>query len=234
MSTIVLEGVHKTFPNGFELFKDLNVALDDEAINFVVGKSGVGKTTLLQIMVGLQKPTQGRVIVNDVDITGFDHKEMLHYRQYVGLVTQNSSLVLDRTVYENVAMPLWIAGFREQDIRHRVEASLRIVGLSDAQHHLPIRMSSGERQRVSIARAIVARPKLLVADEPTGNFDRELALEVLSLFDLFAERNTIVVIATHDPNLVEHAERVFMLENGEIATSLIENTDSSESMQHEN
>ncbi len=217
MSTVKLAHVSKKFKNGFELFKDLNLSINDEAINFVVGRSGVGKTTLLQIMVGLQRPTAGRVMVNNVDIAGFNHAEMLHYRQYVGLVTQNSSLVLDRTVYENVAMPLWIAGLREPDIRHRVDASLRIVGMSDAKHYSPTRLSSGERQRVSIARAIVHRPKLLVADEPTGNFDRELALEVLSLFDLFAERNTIVVIATHDPNLVANAKRVFELEKGEIA-----------------
>ena len=216
MSTVKLAHVSKKFPNGFELFKDLSLTFDDEAINFVVGRSGVGKTTLLQIIVGLLRPTAGRVVVKNVDIASFNHAQMLRYRQYVGLVTQNSSLILDRTVYENVAMPLWIAGLREQDIRHRVDASLRIVGMSDAKHHSPIRLSSGERQRVSIARAIVHRPKLLVADEPTGNFDRELALEVLGLFDLFAERNTIVVIATHDPNLVANARRVFELENGEI------------------
>lgn len=216
MSTIELNSIGKEFPNGFEPFRNLNATFDDQAINFVVGRSGVGKTTLLQIVAGLLSPSRGKVLVNDVNITGLDRDEMLRYRKYVGVVTQNSSLVLDRTVYENVAMPLWIAGMRGSDIRHRVEASLRVVGMSDAHSHIPTRLSSGERQRVSIARAIVHRPKLLVADEPTGNFDRELALEVLGLFDLFAERDTIVVVATHDPNLVSDTERVFKLEDGTI------------------
>lgn len=216
MSTIALESVGQEFPNGFELFKDLNATFDDEAINFVIGRSGVGKTTLLQIVAGLLSPSRGKILVNDVNVTEFSRTEMLRYRKYVGVVTQNSSLVLDRTVYENVAMPLWITGMRGSDIQHRVEASLRVVGMSDAHSHLPTRLSSGERQRVSIARAIVHRPKLLVADEPTGNFDRDLALEVLGLFDLFAERDTIVVVATHDPNLVSRTQRVFVLEDGTI------------------
>lgn len=216
MSKIELKSVGTEFPNGFELFKDLNAIFDDDAINFVIGRSGVGKTTLLQIVAGLLSPTRGEVLVNDINIVAFSRTEMLRYRKYVGVVTQNSSLVLDRSVYENVAMPLWITGMRGSDIRHRVEASLRIVGMWDAHDHIPTRLSSGERQRVSIARAIVHRPKLLVADEPTGNFDRDLALEVLGLFDLFAERDTIVVVATHDPNLVADTQRVFELENGTI------------------
>ncbi|MCY3884375.1 MAG: ATP-binding cassette domain-containing protein [Gammaproteobacteria bacterium] len=216
MSSVALKSVGMDFPGGFELFKNLNARFDDKAINFVVGRSGVGKTTLLQIIAGLLPPSRGKVFVNDINVTGFNRSEMLRYRKYVGVVTQNSSLVLDRSVYENVAMPLRITGMSGQDIRHRVGASLRVVGMSDASNLLPTRLSSGERQRVSIARAIVHRPKLLVADEPTGNFDRELALEVLGLFDLFAERDTVVVVATHDPNLVSHAERVFELENGTI------------------
>lgn len=216
MSSVALESVGMEFPGGIELFRNLNASFDDKAINFVVGRSGVGKTTLLQIIAGLLVPSRGKVLVNDINITGFNRNEMVRYRKYVGVVTQNSSLVLDRSVYDNIAMPLRITGMRGQDIRHRVGASLRVVGMSDASNLLPTRLSSGERQRVSIARAIVHRPKLLVADEPTGNFDRELALEVLGLFDIFAERDTIVVVATHDPNLVSHAERVFELDSGRI------------------
>lgn len=216
MSTIELKSVGKQFPNGFELFSNLCATFDDEAINFVIGRSGVGKTTLLQIVAGLLPPTHGKVLVNDVNITGFNRTEVLRYRKYVGVVTQNSSLVLDRTVYENVAMPLWITGMKGSEIRHRVEASLRVVGMSDASGHMPTRLSSGERQRVSIARAIVHRPKVLVADEPTGNFDRDLALEVMGLFDLFVERDSIVLVATHDPNLVTDSEKVFELKNGSI------------------
>ncbi len=223
MTTIELKSVGKEFPNGFQLFNDLNAIFDDGAINFVIGRSGVGKTTLLQIVAGLLSPTRGEVLVNDVNVSDFSRVEMLRYRKYVGVVTQNSSLVLDRSVYENVAMPLWITGMRGSDIRHRVEASLRIVGMSDAHNQMPSRLSSGERQRVSIARAIVHRPKLLVADEPTGNFDRDLAMEVLGLFDLFAERDTIVLVATHDPNLVSETQRVFELEGGTIELLFGEN-----------
>ena len=217
MSRIVLEQVSKEFSEDFTLFEDLNATLDHEAVNFLVGRSGVGKTTFLQLLAGLLRPTSGALLVNDIDIAQMKESDLMRYRRYVGFVTQNSSLVLGRSVFENVAMPLWIGGLREREIRHRVETSLRIVGMEDASKVKPIRLSSGERQRVSIARAIVHRPKLLIADEPTGNFDRDLALEVLGLFDQFVERNTIVVVATHDPNLVADAQRVFELEDSTIS-----------------
>ncbi len=216
MSSIVLQGISREFSNGFQLLNNLSVTFEDEVINFVVGRSGAGKTTLLQIMGGFTRPTSGSVTFAGIDVTSLNRKDLLRYRRLVGMVTQNASLVLGRTVYENVAMPLRILGLREADIRHRVDASLRVVGMADTKYFTPVRLSSGERQRVTIARAIVHRPKILLADEPTGDFDRELALDVLGLFDLFAERNTIVVVATHDLSLIRSTESIFQLENGAI------------------
>ena len=216
MSSIVLKDICKSFSNGFQLLQRVNVEFDDRAINFVVGRSGAGKTTLLQIIGGQIQPTSGELLVNGVDVCQFKSNYLVQYRRLIGFVTQSSSLVLQKTVFENVAMPLRIQGLSESAIQHRVGASLRIVGMQEASHLLPSRLSSGERQRVSIARAVVHRPKLLIADEPTANFDQELAEEVLGLFELFVERNIMVIVAAHDASRIAPASRMFLLQGGRV------------------
>ena len=211
MSKVQLENVGKTFENEFEILREISVTFDQESVNFIIGRSGVGKTTLIKILLGLTRPTNGRVFFNDIDITSLSRSEIARYRRMVGIVLQDPSLIPNRTIFDNVAMPLWVHGLRSREIRHRVERCLNVVGLESVRELLPVRLSTGEQQRVSIARAIAHRPKLLVADEPTGNMDNQLSLEVRSLFDMFPELGTTVIVATHEPELTENMKHVFEL-----------------------
>ena len=214
MSKVKLENIGKKFENEFELLREINVTFDQESVNFIIGRSGAGKTTLIRILLGLTPPTEGRVLFNDIDITLLSRAEIARYRRSVGIVLQDPSLIPNRSIFDNVAMPLWVRGLRSKEIRHRVERCLTVVGLDAVRELLPVRLSTGEQQRVSIARAIAHRPKLLVADEPTGNMDNQLSLEVRSLFDMFPELGTTVIVATHEPELTENMKHVFELKDG--------------------
>ena len=214
MSKVVLENVGKTFENAFEILREISVTFDQESVNFIIGRSGAGKTTLIRILLGLTSPTVGRVLFNDIDITSLSRSEIARYRRSVGIVLQDPSLIPNRSIFDNVAMPLWVRGLRSKEIRHRVERCLNVVGLDSVKDLYPVRLSTGEQQRVSIARAIAHRPKLLVADEPTGNMDNQLSLEVRSLFDMFPELGTTVIVATHEPELTENMKHVFELKEG--------------------
>ena len=214
MSKVVLENIGKTFENAFEILREISVTFDQESVNFIIGRSGAGKTTLIRILLGLTSPTLGRVLFNDIDITSLSRSEIARYRRSVGIVLQDPSLIPNRSIFDNVAMPLWVRGLRSKEIRHRVERCLNVVGLDSVKDLYPVRLSTGEQQRVSIARAIAHRPKLLVADEPTGNMDNQLSLEVRSLFDMFPELGTTVIVATHEPELTENMKHVFELKDG--------------------
>lgn len=214
MSKVVLENIGKTFENAFEILREISVTFDQESVNFIIGRSGAGKTTLIRILLGLTSPTVGRVLFNDLDITSLNRSEIASYRRSVGIVLQDPSLIPNRSIFDNVAMPLWVRGLRSKEIRHRVERCLNVVGLDSAKDLYPVRLSTGEQQRVSIARAIAHRPKFLVADEPTGNMDNQLSLEVRSLFDMFPELGTTVIVATHEPELTENMKHVFELKDG--------------------
>ncbi len=216
MSKIVLDAVHKEFSHGQVLLDNVNVEFDEQSVNYIVGKSGTGKTTLVRILLGLTRPTTGRVIVDKVDITQLSRKEMTQYRQSIGIVLQDSALTSDRSVAENVAMPLWILGLKKNEIKDRIQRSLKVVGLAGASDILPTRLSTGERQRVSLARAIAHRPKILIADEPTGNLDPDLSVDVLSLFDMIPEFGTTVIIATHEQQLLTHSERIYEISDGKM------------------
>lgn len=210
----MLENIGKTFENAFEILRSISVSFDQESVNFIVGRSGAGKTTLIRILLGLTVPTTGRVLFNDMDITSLSRTEIARFRRSVGIVLQDPSLIPNRSIFDNVAMPLWVRGLRAKEIRHRVERCLNVVGLDSVKDLYPVRLSTGEQQRVSIARAIAHRPKLLVADEPTGNMDNQLSLEVRSLFDMFPELGTTVIVATHETELTENKEHVFELKDG--------------------
>lgn len=210
----MLENIGKTFENAFEILRAVNITFDQESVNFIIGRSGAGKTTLIRILLGLTSPTSGRVLFNDIDITSLSRAEIARFRSSVGIVLQDPSLIPNRSIFDNVAMPLWVRGLRSKEIRHRVERCLNVVGLDSVKDLYPVRLSTGEQQRVSIARAIAHRPKLLVADEPTGNMDNQLSIEVRSLFDMFPELGTTVIVATHEPELRENKKHVFELKDG--------------------
>lgn len=196
---------------------EVSFALDPGEMAFLVGHSGAGKSTLLRQLIRLEEPTEGRVLVGKFDLRRLTSDQLPIYRRKVGVVFQDPQLLPDRTVFDNVALPLRAAGFDRKEIPGRVNAALAQVDLTDHINELPASLSSGQRQRVGIARAVVHRPALLLADEPTGNLDPELSKKIMKLFTQFRNHGVTVLIATHEQALVESQPfRVLRLEGGRL------------------
>ncbi len=184
---------------------------------FLTGHSGAGKSTLLKLLTRVEQPSRGDVWVGDQNLSELSRSEIPQYRRTLGVVYQNHRLLEDRTVYQNIALPLRIAGYNEEDIGRRVRAALDRVGLLESEQKLPQALSSGEQQRIGIARAIVHKPRVLIADEPTGNLDPRLSLDIMSLFEQFNRIGTTVLIATHDVALIKRMRhRVLILDKGRL------------------
>jgi cell division transport system ATP-binding protein len=212
---IRLENVTKRFPGGQEALKDLSLHVERGEMTFVTGHSGAGKSTLLRLIALIERPTSGQVIVDGQNTRRVSRRKIPAYRRQIGMVFQDHKLLYDRPVFDNVAMPLVIAGISHRDAARRVRAALDQVGLLHKEKQRPETLSSGEQQRVGIARAIVSRPKLLIADEPTGNLDPDLSLEVMRIFRRFNEVGVTVLIASHDIALIDQLGcRRIPLENG--------------------
>lgn len=203
MAGIVLDNVTKQFSNGYKALEEISVTFDAGTMTFLTGHSGAGKSTFLRLLIGADEPTRGRVLVGGVDISQLRKKRMPWYRRSVGVVFQDHHLLADRSVFENVALPLHIGHFPAKEIASRVRGALSAVDLLDKEKLLPGFLSTGEQQRVGIARAVVNRPKILFADEPTGNLDPTLSKTIMDLFSQFREIGTTVIIATHDIGLVK-------------------------------
>lgn len=202
-------------PHALALSK-INLTIDAGEMVYLTGHSGAGKTTLLRLLAGLEPCTQGQVIVGGQNLGRMDHRMLPHYRRRVGLVFQDHRLLSDRSVFDNVALPMVIAGAAPRDVRSRVRAALERVGLREREAAFPTTLSTGEQQRVGIARAVVARPPILLADEPTGNLDPDLSREVLALFADFHRVGTTVLIATHEHSLIaEVSARTIELHKGQ-------------------
>ena len=199
---IILEQVSKRYDSGQEALKQVNFHLEKSEIAFLTGHSGAGKSTLLKLIALIERPSQGRMMVGGKNLTRIASKHIPKLRRSMGIIFQNPMLLDDRSVFENVSLPLSIAGFSQTEIRRRVRASLDKVGLLDKEKQLPIALSCGEQQRVGIARAIVHKPSLLLADEPTGNLDPKLSGEIMRLFEQFNQVGVTVLIATHDLALI--------------------------------
>ena len=215
---IRIEDVTKRFPGGQEALKNLSLSVETGEMVFVTGHSGAGKSTLLRLIALIDRPTSGQVIVDDVNTRRVSRRKIPAYRRQIGMVFQDHKLLYDRSVADNVALPLIIAGVSERDAAKRVRAALDQVGLLEKEKHNPETLSSGEQQRVGIARAIVSRPKLLIADEPTGNLDPDLSLEVMRIFRRFNEVGVTLLIASHDIALIDQLGcRRIALENGGLA-----------------
>jgi cell division transport system ATP-binding protein len=213
--------VTRRFENGTEALKDLNLAFEEGSMTFVTGHSGAGKSTLLRLLLRLDVPSRGQVLVNEVSVGQLPESRIPAYRQHIGAVFQDHHLLAERTVFENVALPLRVAGMRDRDIGRRVRAALSGVGLLSKERLLPRHLSTGEQQRVGIARAVVNRPRILLADEPTGNLDPALSLDVMHLFEQFQQVGTTVVIASHDWELIERLEKpIVRLQNGMLADAM--------------
>jgi cell division transport system ATP-binding protein len=183
----------------------------------VTGRSGAGKSTLLKLVSLVERPTRGHITVNRADLTRLGQRHIPQHRRGIGMVFQDHRLLMDRRVFDNVALPLLIAGTAHDEIGRRVRAALDKVGLLEREKALPVTLSTGEQQRVGIARAIVAKPPLIIADEPTGNLDPQLSLEIMDLFAEFSAIGTTVLIASHDLLLLKRmSKRVLVLERGRL------------------
>ena len=202
-----------------DVLSDVTFTLAKGEMAFLTGSSGAGKSTLLRLIALLERPTRGQVMVNGQNIAGVRKGQIPAFRQQIGVVFQNFNLLYDRPVFDNVALPLVIRGISQNDIARRVRAALDAVGLLGKERVMPITLSGGEQQRVGIARAIIAKPRLLLADEPTGNLDPGMAREVMELFRRFNEVGVSVLVATHAVGLISQLPyRVIHLEKGQLIT----------------
>jgi cell division transport system ATP-binding protein len=214
---IQFEHVFKRYPNGREALQDVSFRIGAGEFVFLTGRSGAGKSSVLKLVALLERPTRGSVLVNGQDTGSLPARAVPAYRRRLGVVFQDHQLLMDRPVYDNVALPLMVSDTRYRDIDKRVRAALDQVGLREQERALPLELSVGEQQRVGIARAVVARPTILIADEPTGNLDHNLARDVMQLFTRFQEVGVTVIIATHDMALVrEFGHRELHIDEGRL------------------
>jgi cell division transport system ATP-binding protein len=217
---ISFQSVSKRYEGGNEALSDVSFEVDRGEMAFLTGPSGAGKSTLLKLVALIERPSRGQILVNGQNLAGIRRRQLPYYRRQIGVVFQDHKLLNDRSVFDNVALPLVIAGADAAETAKRVRASLDLVGLLYKEKALPMTLSTGEQQRVGIARAVVYRPTVLIADEPTGNLDPELSQEVMQLFKRLNQVGATVLIASHDRGLVEQfAPRVFNLKSGHMAES---------------
>ena len=215
---IRFDNVSKRYPGGFEALSNVSFHLHEGAMAFLTGHSGAGKSTLLKLIALIERSTRGQLFVDGRNVTNIGARGIPYVRRKIGFIFQDHNLLFDRTVYDNVALPLIISGYRHQEIGRRVRAALDKVGLLSREKLLPITLSGGEQQRVGIARAVVNKPKVLLADEPTGNLDPELSREVMALFAQFNSVGVSVLIASHDISLIGELDYpVLSLDHGRLA-----------------
>lgn len=214
---IHFDQVSKRYDGGFEALSSLTFGIEQGEFVFLTGHSGAGKSTLLKLITASEAPSSGQLRVNGQLLRNLNRKAIAYYRRALGVVHQDHQLLMTQTVFENVAQPLLIAGEHPNDIKRRVHAALDKVGLLSKEKFRPIQLSGGEQQRVGIARAVVKKPILLLADEPTGNLDPALSQEILQLFRQFNDLGTTVVIASHDLGLIARLNhRVLSLKQGRL------------------
>ncbi|MBI4206822.1 MAG: cell division ATP-binding protein FtsE [Betaproteobacteria bacterium] len=215
--------VYKRYPGGFEALRDISLAIADGDMVFITGHSGAGKSTLLKLMAAIERPTSGSVLINGQNVGTLRPRAIPFLRRNFGLIFQDHKLLFDRTVFENVVLPLSIVGYERRDAARRVRAALDKVGLLAKEKAYPVTLSGGEQQRLAIARAIVHRPAMLLADEPTGNLDAAYAGELGELCKSFNQVGVTVVIATHDEHLAARLKpRLITLRNGALAEAPVE------------
>ena len=215
---IRFEQVYKRYESQQEALSGLSFELLTGEMAFLTGHSGAGKSTLLKLIALIERSSHGQVIVNNQNLNRLPKWKIPYYRRKIGLVFQEHNLLHDRAVFDNVALPLIIAGENHREIGRRVRAALDKVGLLGKERNLPIALSGGEQQRVGIARAVVNRPPVLLADEPTGNLDPELSREIMHLFEQFNQVGVTVFIASHDQDLINQMPyRHITLQQGKLA-----------------
>ena len=209
--------VYKRYPGGFEALKRLSFEIQEGELVFLTGHSGAGKSTLLKLIAAIERPNGGSVVVRGQNVGSLKNAALPYLRRNIGMVFQDHKLLFDRSVFDNVMLPLQICGFDHRESVKRARAALDKVGLLPREKANPIALSGGEQQRLCIARAIVNRPAILLADEPTGNLDAEYAHDILTIFQSFHRVGATLVIATHDDSILDRAAgRVISLKQGEL------------------
>lgn len=216
---IVLTNVTKSYPTGTEALSDLSVSIEKGEFVFLVGQTGSGKTTLLKLLIREMLPTKGSIVVADYDLVKLPRSKIPHFRKKIGIVFQDLKLLMDRTILENVLLPLEITGRKKKESVIRAEELLSQVGISEHKEKFPIQLSGGELQRVAIARALALYPSILLADEPTGNLDTKTAFDIVELLANINALGTTVIMATHNMDIVKKysRNRVLGLEKGKLA-----------------
>lgn len=212
--------VYMRYPGGgAEALKRINVFIEQGAFAFITGRSGAGKSTMLRLIALIERHARGQIIVNGQNLERVTGRRVPLFRRNIGFTFQEHRLLNDRTVFDNVALPMVVAGYRYQEIRKRVHAALDKVGLLNRQKQYPLALSGGEQQRVGIARAVVHRPAVLLADEPTGNLDPILSWDTMKLFEQFNQVGVTVVVASHDLDMIRKMKkRIITLRDGRLLT----------------
>ena len=214
---IQFQNVTKRYSNGHEALSDLSFEINRGEMAFITGHSGAGKSTILKLLALMERPTKGQILINQFNINEISESKVPFLRRAMGFIFQQPRLLLDRNVFENVALPLLITSHDHHEIGRRVRAALDKVGLLTKERYLPDMLSTGEQQRVGIERAIVTKPALLLADEPTGNLDPALANEIMKLFQQFNQVGVALLIASHDLNLIHRFQkRMITLQEGKL------------------
>ena len=214
---IKFDNVTKNYSGGIVALDNINIHIEKGEFVFIVGQSGAGKSTFVKMLLKEEPPTKGEIIIDDMKINDLHRRRVPYLRRKMGVVFQDFRLLPKKTVYENVAYSMEIIGAKPKEVRKRVPLILSMVGLSNRANVYPDQLSGGEQQRVSMARAMINNPTLLIADEPTGNLDPETSWEIMRLLKQFNRNGTTIVMATHDQNIVDAMKmRVIQLENGKI------------------
>ena len=214
---IHFDKVSKRYGAGQDALSEVSFEIDAGEVVFVTGHSGAGKSTLLKLIGLVERPTRGQITVNHAQLANVRRRGIPQLRRNIGMVFQDHRLLTDRTVFDNVALPLIIAGTARDEIGKRVRAALDKVGLLSKEKNSPTALSAGEQQRIGIARAIVGKPPVIIADEPTGNLDPQLSAEIMNLFAEFGAVGTTVLIASHDLHLIKRiGKRVLVLDHGRL------------------
>lgn len=214
---IVLDNVTKRYPGSQEALSNASFSIEQGKMVYVTGHSGAGKSTLLKLMAAIERPTSGTVLINNQNVSKLRESALPYIRRKFGLVFQDHKLLYDRNCYHNVALPLAINGITGADAGKRIRAALDKVGLLNKEKAMPITLSGGEQQRLAIARAVVSRPSILIADEPTGNLDKNYADDILALFSAFQQVGVTVIIATHDAfGTANQQNKVLHLDHGRL------------------
>ena len=212
--------VHKRYPGGYQALKNVSFEIAEGEMAFLTGHSGAGKSTLLKLVAAIERPNFGSVLVNNQNVGVLKSRTLPYLRRNLGIIFQDHKLLFDRSVVDNVILPLQICGFDYRESHKRVRAALDKVGLLKREKSNPIALSGGEQQRLCIARAIVNRPSILLADEPTGNLDTEYAQEIMAIFNSFHQVGVTLLISTHDESVLQNTNvRVLALKQGELQTA---------------